>query len=417
MKQYPLVFLIGGTLVAMIVSLAVVIVGLQPPQSDLQQLVQFMLVSGLSTILAVYFAYQYLLSNFMNSLRWSMLVTVITTVILVFVNVWATAQLMFINNHDLILTTALLIFGGLTALVFGWFIATTIATRIARVSYAIEQLAQGDLSSHIKVTGNDEISKLAEMFNVTVDRLREIEDEKKRTDQLRRDLIAWISHDLRTPMTAVQASLEAIADDIVTEPKMVKEYIHNSLGELDNLRLLIDDLFAIAQLDAGHMQLKFTQASLSDLISDTVSSLNPHAQRRRIAINGEIQYDMPPIYMAPDKIQRVMYNLIDNAIRHTPEDGQITISAKEANDYIQVNVHNTGEGISEKHLPHIFDKFYRGEESRQRDEDGHRGAGLGLAIAKGFVDAHHGNIWVESNPQKGTSFGFKIPLTQAGVSR
>ncbi len=416
MKQYPLVFLIFGTLIALIIALLVVIVGLQPSQDDLQQLVQFMLISGLSTILVVYFVYQYLLANFMNSLRWSMLVTVITTVILVFSNVWATAQLMFINNHDLILTTALLIFGGLTALVFGWFIASTIASRIARVAYAIERLAQGDLSSHIKVTGHDEISQLAEIFNMTVDKLRDIEDEKKRTDQLRRDLIAWISHDLRTPMTAVQASLEAIADDIVTEPQMVKDYIHNSLGELDNLRLLIDDLFAIAQLDAGQMSLKFTEASLSDLISDTVSSLNPHAQRRQVTIHGEIQFDMPPVYMAPDKIQRVMYNLIDNAIRHTPEGGKITIAAKESQRYIQVDVHNTGEGISEKHLPYIFDKFYRGEEARQRDKDGHRGAGLGLAIAKGFIDAHHGTIWVDSNPQTGTSFGFKIPLDQMAIN-
>ena len=389
-----------------------VIIGLQPPQSDLQLLVQFMLVSGLITILAVYFLYEYVLANWMNSLRWSMLVTVFTSVALVFINVWATAQLMFINNHDLILTTALLIFGGLTAIVFGWFIANRISHKLQEVSDGIQKLADGDLSVRVKAKGDDEISKLAKMLNWTVDSLADIEEEKKRTEGLRRDLIAWISHDLRTPLTAVRASLEAIADDIVTEPDGVKEYVNNSLTELDNLRLLIDDLFAIAQIDAGHMSLKFMEASLSDLISDTVSVLNAHAQKRKINIRGEIQADMPPVYMAPDKIQRVMHNLIDNAIRHTPEGGEITISAKNADKAVKVEVHNTGESIPAEHLPHIFEKFYRGEQARQRDTDGHRGAGLGLAIAQGFIEAHQGKIQVESSDAKGTCFGFTIPLAR-----
>lgn len=414
--QRPLPFLIGGTLFALAISMILVNIGLDPTQYEIQQLLQFMLVSGLGTILIFYFLYQYLLANIVNSLRWSMLVTVITTVTLVFINVWATAQLMFINNHDLILTTALLVFGGLTAIVFGWFVAGTIATKISRVSVGIEQLAKGDLSTHVKIEGSDEISKLGQALNWTVDSLREIEDEKQRTEQLRRDLIAWISHDLRTPLTAVQASLEAIADDIVTDPEMVKDYVHNSLGELDNLRLLIDDLFAIAQIDAGHMSLKFTEASLSDLISDTVSSLYPHAQKREVSIAGEIQSDMPPVYMAPDKIQRVMYNLIDNAIRHTPAGGTITISARSINNKVQVDVHNTGESIPEEHLPHLFEKFYRGEQARQRDVDGHRGAGLGLAIAQGFIDAHQGKIWVNSDEQRGTTFAFAIPVGQHASS-
>lgn len=413
MKRFPVLYLIAGTILALIISLTVVIVGLQPSQHDLRLLIQFMLVSGLSTILVVYFLYEHLLAKWMNSLRWSMLVTVFTTVTLVFVNVWATAQLMFINNHDLILTTALLIFGGLTAIVFGWFIANRIASKIQVVSNAIEQMADGDLSVHIEVTGSDEISTLAKMLNWTVDSLKEIEEEKKRTEALRRDLIAWISHDLRTPLTAVQASLEAIADDVVSEPEDVKDYIHNSLGELGNLRVLIDDLFSIAQIDAGHMSLKFTEASLSDLISDTVSSLSPHAQRRKLTIHGEIQADMPPVYMAPDKIQRVLYNLIDNAIRHTPEGGNITIGAKKSAESVQVEVHNTGEMIPPEHLPHIFEKFYRGEQARQRDSDGHRGAGLGLAIAQGFIEAHQGKIQVESNDKNGTCFSFTIPISHS----
>lgn len=412
MKNYPFVFLIIGTIFAMFAALGIVILGLQPPQDEIRVLVQYMLMSGIGTIVVLYLLYKYILANWMNSLRWSLLMIVGMTIALVFLNVLATLQLMYVSNHDLILTAALLVFGGLTALVFGWFIASSISQRLQAISDGIERLAEGDLKVRVPVSGDDEFSKLGKMLNWTVDSLAEIEDEKQRIDETRRDLIAWISHDLRTPLTAVQASLEAIADDIVVEREAVKEYVQNSLTEVDNLKLLIEDLFALAQLDAGHMSLNFMETSLNDLISDTVSGLNAHAQRRQVAIHGEIQANLEPVYIAPDKIQRVMHNLIDNAIRHTPSGGNITISASQKSDSIQVEVHNTGDSIPQEHLPHIFDKFYRGEQARQRDSDGHRGAGLGLAIAQGFIKAHQGNIWVDSSDHRGTCFGFSIPVMQ-----
>jgi signal transduction histidine kinase len=403
-------YLLLGTVLAIFAALAIVVVGLMPAQADLRLLLLYMSVSGLGTIVLMYFLYQYALSMWMNSLRWSLLVTVFTSVMLIFINVWATAQLMFINQHDLILTTALLVFGGVTALVFGWFIATNIADRIQSLSKGIEQLAEGNWKVEIPSSGHDEFSRLGKLLNWLGQRLQDVEDEKKEIDQTRRDLIAWISHDLRTPLTAIQASLEAVADDIVTEPMQVKDYVQTSLGEIEHLKFLIDDLFALAQLDTGHASLKLAYASISDLISDTVSSLNAHAMRRSINIHGEIQVDLPPLYIAPDKIQRVLYNLMDNAIRHTPEAGDITVRAAQKGGEVQVVVHNTGDAIASQHLPHVFEKFYRGEQARQKDADGHRGAGLGLAIARGFVEAHGGRIWVESAAGKGTAFQFTLPI-------
>lgn len=406
----PLLYVILSMLVALFAALMIVAIGLMPSREDLLLLIAYMGVSGLGTIGLMYLFYHYALSMWMNSLRWSLFITVITSVLLIFINVWATAQLMFINQHDLILTTALLVFGGFTAMAFGWFIATNIASKIQRISNGIEELAAGNWAVQIPLDGSDEFSRLAKLLNWLGQRLQQVEDEKKQMEQTRRDLIAWISHDLRTPLTAIQASIEAVADDVVTEPAQVKDYLMTSLGEIEHLKFLIDDLFALAQLDTGHASLKLAYASMSDLISDTVSSLNAHAMRRSIAIHGEIQTDLPPIYIAPDKIQRVLYNLMDNAIRHTPENGNITVRAAQQENEIRVVVHNTGDAIAPQVLPHVFEKFYRGEEARQKDADGHRGAGLGLAIARGFVEAHEGRIWVESIAGKGTSFQFALPI-------
>lgn len=408
----PLLYLLLGTVLALAVALSIVIVGLRPSNEDLRLLVQFMLVSGISTVAGMYILYQGLLINWVNSLRWSMIVTVITTVILVFFNVWATAQLMFINQHDLILTTALLMFGGITAIMFGWFIANRIEHKIQDISNGIVHFTNGNLDVHVDMQGQDELSKLAQMFNMMVENFKQIEYEKQQVDRTRRDLVSWISHDLRTPLTAIQASLEAIADDIVTDPESIKEYVQNSLTEVENFKELLDDLFAIAQLDAGHMSLKFVHASLSDLISDTVSGMYAHAQQRNITIHGDIDPNIDPVYMAPDKIQRVLHNLIDNAIRHTPQAGEVKIRAYKEAQQVHVVVHNTGITIEPQHLPHIFEKFYRGEQSRQQAADGHRNAGLGLAIARGFVEAHQGTIQVESQANFGTRFSFMIPIGQ-----
>lgn len=409
MIRHPVLYLLIGMVMALLIAIIILIIGLNPPASDLQQLILFMSTSGLVTLLGVYLLYRRLLVRWVNSLRWSLIVTVVTTVLLVFFNVWGTAQLMFINNHDLILTSALLVFGGLTAVIFGIFVASTISRRIQTISEGIEKLAQGDLASRLPVEGGDEFSRLAEMLNWTADRLKQIEAEKQQVEQTRRDLVAWISHDLRTPLTAIQASLEAISDEIVTEPDDIMAYINHSLSEVDNLKSLIDDLFAIAQLDSGHMNLKFVQASLSDLISDTVSGMNAHAQSNAITIFGDIAPDVDPVHMAPEKIQRVLHNLIDNAIRYTPPQGKITIRARRKGQVVRVDVHNSGAIIPPDHLPRVFERFYRGEPSRLRGSDGHRGTGLGLAIARGFVEAHAGKIWVESRPQFGTRFSFTLP--------
>jgi signal transduction histidine kinase len=413
MRRHTLLYLTGGMAAALFVAIMLVVIGLQPPTHDLNLLILFMLATGVITIGFVYVLYQRLLVRWMHSLRWSLLMIVITAVLLVFVNVWATAQLMFISSHDLILTTALLVYGGLNALVFGIFIANTLATKIAAIASGIEKLAQGQLDARVSVDGDDELSQLGGLLNWMAQRLQAIDGEKQNVEQTRRDLITWISHDLRTPLTAIQAILEAIADEIVTGRAEVLSHVNQSLVEVENLKDLIDDLFALAQLNTGHIELECVEASLCDLISDIVSSTSARAASSQVTITGEINAHIDPVYMAPDKIQRVLVNLIDNALHHTPQGGQVTIRAFEENQAVRVDVHNTGSAIDPQHLPYIFNQFYRAESSRTRSQDGHRSTGLGLAIAHGFIEAHQGKIWAESLPEQGTQFSFIIPRKTA----
>lgn len=409
MKLYSLFYLIAGMLAALVVAVLVVSNGVDLPPEDLRQLVTFMLVTGFGTTLVGYSLYRWVLTRRSRGLRWSLLVLVGFTIFLIYVNVWATARLMFINQRDLVLTGGLLIFAGLTALAFGLYVAGNIVQRVRVISRAVDQVAQGDLETRLTVEGGDEVSRLAAQVNWMAENLQEIDRQKQLIDQTRRDLIAWISHDLRTPLTAIRALLEAINDGIVTEPEDINTYVQNALSEVDSMKGLINDLFDLAQLDAGHTSIDITEASLRDLISDIVSGMMAKAQRRHVSINGQIAPTIDPVCMAPDKIQRVLYNLIDNAIRYTPPEGVITIRARHETGTVRVDVHNTGSSIAPEQVPHVFNKFYRGESARESAEDGQRSAGLGLAIAKGFIEAHQGRIWVESTPETGTQFSFAIP--------
>lgn len=407
MNRYPLFFLMGGTSAALVVGLLIVSMRLDPPSKDMQQLLLFMGVSGLLTVFAAYLFNRLGLVWLLPSLRWSLLINIIMTVLLVLVNVWFTAQLMFISQHDFVLTTALLVFSGLTALNFGMYVASTITARLHDLSGAAEQLAQGKLETRLTVQGHDELADFIRTFNWMAENLQAVDREKRMIEQTRRDLIAWVSHDLRTPLTSIRAMLEAIKDEVVTEPDDVHGYIRSSLSEIENLNLLIEDLFELAKLDTGNLELKFVDASLRDLISDVLSTLGAQANKHHITLRGMIEQEV--VYIAPEKMQRVLYNLIDNALRYTPPNGEVVISTSVFREHVQVNVHNSGTYIAPEHIPHLFTSFYRVEPSRVNVKDGRRSTGLGLAIARGFIEAHRGKIWVDSQPDQGTTFSFTIP--------
>ena len=191
--------------------------------------------------------------------------------------------------------------------------------------------------------------------------------------------------------------------------RQVHRYLDNSRAEIEHLSDLIDDLFELAQLDVGHLRLNMQPASISDLISDTLGSMMAKASQHGITLKGEVSDDVDMIRMAPDKIQRVLTNLVDNAIKYTRSGEAVTLRAWRDGDEIRIDIHNSGSYIPEDVLPRLFESFYRGEGSRMRGDDGDRGTGLGLSIARGFIEAHGGRIWATSIESEGTTFSFTLP--------
>lgn len=409
MIRYPLLILFAATSIALVIAVLIVDTYLDLPAAKMQDFIVSLMASGLFTMILAYAAYRYELIRWLPSLHWALVVIIGLAVGLISLNVWVTVRLMFISQEDLVVTAALLVFAGITSMMTGVFVASAITKRIQRLSQAADGLADGRFDTRLAVVGNDELAAFARRFNWMAESLQQLDAKKRAVEQTRRDLIAGVSHDLRTPLTSIRAMLEAVQDGVAADEDTVNRYINTSLTEINNLSLLIDDLFQLAQIDAGHVDAKFETASLRDLISDIISSMSAKAARHYIKLTCDITDDIDPVYMAPDKIQRVLYNLLDNAIRYTPAYGEVTLRAFRQGLSVQVEVHNTGDAIDPTHLPRIFDSFYRGEESRVQRPDGHRSTGLGLAIARRFIEIHRGNIEVDSRPEHGTTFRFIIP--------
>lgn len=378
---------------------------MHPPMGDLGLMAQLLAVTAFVSALVGFAAYRLGWLERSPSLRLTLMGIYALASVLAFFNVWVTAALMFASEHDLLLATVLLLFAGGIAMVLGYFLSSAIVTRISGLQRAVRRIQEGELGAEAEVRGNDELSALATSFNEMSARLEQAASKQRELDSLRRDLIAWAGHDLQTPLASVRAIVEALADGVVDDPQTVQRYLQTARRDIQNLSLLIDDLFQMAQLDAGGLSLDREQASLSDLISDTLESFTTLASRQGVVLTGKVMAGVDPVLMDVQRIGRVLNNLIGNALRYTPQGGTVSVEAERTGQGVQVSVRDSGEGISAEDLPHIFERFYRGEKSRSRSTGG---AGLGLAIAKGVVEAHGGQIGVESQAGQGTRFYFEI---------
>jgi signal transduction histidine kinase len=399
--------LVIGILFILAVSLGIFELVMLPPLKDLGQMALYLGATALVSALAGYLAYRLGWINFSPTLRWTLLGGYALASVLTFFNVWFSAQMMFASEHDLLLAVVLLVFAGGMAMVLGYFLSSTITERIHLLKNAAEKLAQGDLKTRVPVGGRDEVASLAVTFNQMAEQLQAADQKQRDLEQMRRDLIAWVSHDLQTPLTSMRAILEALSDGVVDDPETVKRYLNTAQRDVRSLSALIDDLFQMAQLDAGGFPLHRTQASLSDLISDTLESFTQLAKQRDIALAGNVDADVDPVRMDTQAIGRVLNNLIGNALRHTPVQGKVSVQVHRTGKGVEVTVSDTGEGIRAEDLPHVFERFFRGDASRSRNRG--TGAGLGLAIARSIVQAHGGDITVESRAGRGTRFTFLIP--------
>jgi signal transduction histidine kinase len=313
---------------------------------------------------------------------------------------------MFVNRHDLLLATVLLFFASGIAVSLGYLLSASLTDRLTELSGVAERLADGQLDARVPEQGEDELGELARTFNAMAAQLERTEQQQRELDRLRRDLVAWIGHDLRTPLASVRVIVEALADGVVEDPETVARYLGTAQGQIEALSALLDDLVEMAQIDAGGLVLERRPNSICDLISDTLEAFAAVAARQGVVLEGSAPAEADPVVMDVAKIERVLNNLLENALRHTPAGGTVRVTATPGPDCVQVEVRDSGEGIPEADLPHVFESFYRGEKSRSRATGG---AGLGLAIALGIIEAHGGQIGVESALHQGTRVWFTLP--------
>ncbi len=396
---------LGGVALTLALALAIFFLVMQPPARDLGLMALFLAITATVSVGIGYGAYRLGWINHSPHISWVLLGGYALASILTFLNVWITARLMFASQHDLLLATVLLLFAGGIAMSVGYFLSAALTERIIALNRVAREIAQGELGVRVPVTGNDEMADLARTFNEMALQLETADQKQRDLDALRRDLIAWAGHDLRTPLASIRAIVEALADGVVEDPGTVARYLHTAQREIRSLSHLIDDLFELAQLEAGGLRLELQYNSISDLISDTMESFSELASRGGVTLDGSAAPDVDPVLMDAQLIGRVLTNLLGNAVRHTPPGGVVQLRVAPGEDCIRVQICDTGEGIDAADLPHVFERFYRGEKSRSRATGG---AGLGLAIARGIVEAHGGRIGVESVPGQGTCFFFTL---------
>jgi signal transduction histidine kinase len=382
---------------------------LQPPMEEFAIMLTLMTVTALVSVFAAYAAYRAGWINRSPYIRWSLMGGYAFAGLLIFLNVGIIAWQMFASPHDLLLATVLLIFASGIAMTLGFFLSAALTDRILQLGQAAQRVAEGRLDTRVAVTGRDEMAGLAATFNEMVAQLQVTQEKQQELDHLRRDLTAWVGHDLRTPLTSVRAMIEALADGMVDDPETVQRYLKTAQRDICSLSGLIDDLFEIAQMDAGGLTIEREPGSLSDLVSDTLESFSELAGRKSIQLRGSVAAGIDPVYMDVQRIGRVLANLVGNALRHTSDGGWVDIKARACPQGVCIEVRDNGEGVQPEDLPYLFERFYRGDKSRSRSTGG---AGLGLAIARGLVETHGGTIWVESTPGNGATFIFTLPVIE-----
>ncbi len=407
-RAFPLpVYFVGGVALTMGLTLAIFARLMNPPLQDFGALAAYLSITAALSIAVGHVAYRWNWLNRSPRLSLVLLGSYAISSVLTFINVWVTAALMFLNRHDLILGTVLLIFAGGIAMSLGYFLSTSLTDRIVGLNRAAQEIARGHLDARVSISGRDELANLAGTFNEMAMQLEAAERKQRELDSLRRDLVAWVGHDLRTPLTSVRLIVEALADDVVQDRETIERYLETAQQQIQNLSFLLDDLVELAQIDAGGLTLVYQPNSLCDLISDTLEAFSAQALRQGVTLEGSVNPDVDPVPMDVQKVGRVLNNLLDNAMRYTPPGGKVKVSAAAERNCIRVEVCDTGEGIDTADLPHIFERFYRGEKSRSRATGG---SGLGLAIASGIVAAHGGQVGVEDMIDQGTRIWFTLPV-------
>ncbi len=293
-------------------------------------------------------------------------------------------------------------------------LARTLTRPLRELTVATRAVAQGDLQQRVQVHSRDELGELAKSFN-------QMSTDLARARDLRRQMTADIAHELRTPLSVILGHAEALRDGVLQPTSETLSLVHD---EAQRLNRLVEDLRTLSLAESGELTLNCRRVAPRELLERAAAAQIPRAQQQNISLQTNVASDLPDIEIDPDRMAQVLGNLLDNALRHTPAGGVVNIQSsvtsrqshtrfsgsKPAIDHwLLITVQDTGPGIAPEDLPHIFERFYRADKSRRRDQSG---SGLGLAIAKSIVEAHGGRIWVESKLGEGAQFFIDLPVAR-----
>ena len=340
------------------------------------------------------------------SVVWLTVGVATTAVLAVVAGTVATSRAMFLSGHDLGVISLVAAVAGVVALLF----AVAVGSALARWSRELRDEARrfGESGSFVSgASGPAEFTELSDELRRTSERLAESRHRELALEQSRRELVSWVSHDLRTPLAGLRAMTEALEDGLADDPA---RYHAQMRAEVDRMVRMVDDLFELSRIHAGGLRLSPEPVALGDVVSEALAGANAVARARGVRLGGQVEEDVL-VTADPAGLSRVVSNLLMNAIRHTPADGVVEVSARAVPDGVELSVTDACGGMREDDIPRVFDVGWQGSPARTPDHldtTGGAGAGLGLAIVKGIVEAHLGQVAV-TNHEPGCRFLVTLP--------
>jgi signal transduction histidine kinase len=398
-----LLFMVGGGVAATAIGLLLVQLLMTPTASEVGEFALYFALTGAAVLIVSWLAIEGLERTRFASLRTKAALGALIASVASLVSVLVMAALMFISTgHDLPVLIAVLSFAAIVSASIAYLYAGRMSGRVAALTDSVEALARGETVRSAGVSGDPEIDRLDASIAELSSRLEEAAAQRARLDRERRELTAAISHDLRTPLASVRASVEALADDLVPADE-VPRYYDRVERDVERLERLIEDLFELAQLDAGAIHLDRRPLPIAEIAADVLDAMRPLAGERGVALEFAVDEEPPPMLVDGNRIERVIGNLLRNALEHTTAGDTVRVSLGRDNGSAWVEVRDTGEGIPADDLERVWDRFVSG-----RSERG--GTGLGLAIVRGIVQAHAGSVDVESSVGVGSVFTVRLPV-------
>jgi len=375
------------------------------PSDELAHIALLLLPALGATVAAVGLALPLLSSA---SIRWRLGAIAVAGALVALGNLFVLSQLMFVSSHDAQVLTIVIVYSlgaGIGAAVA---VARGSETAVARLAATARSIGSGNLDARVGTLGaGAELEDLGRALDDMAARLEQAMARERAAEGMRRDLITAVSHDLRTPLTSLLAMFEAIDEGVVEDVPTLKRYLHEMRSSIDALVDLVNDLFEFVQVDADTIQSSSDSARLEDIVGSALAACEMQAHQAGVDVNLRLDGVMGEA--CSPRLVRVVQNLLQNAIRHTPPDGTVTIQARRTQEALELAVEDTGEGIPSYQLDRVFEPFFKGDEARSSG-----GSGLGLALAKRIVEALGGTIEVESEPASGSRFAVSVPTPRRG---